>query len=212
MNARTQFLGVLAVVAMAGASAQAQISTSRHNFSTYGWSRGEICLPCHTPHNSNVDIGFLWNHALTNATYQMFEGGTGTAELNIDSRSRMCLGCHDGTVALDSFGGMTGTNFIGPGGNIGTDLRNDHPIGSDSVYPDAGRTGSLNPSAPGPYGTRTVGTGTQKVGLRPWNDNGTVKYTVGCTTCHTVHNAGNYGHMLRFSNASSALCLTCHIK
>ncbi|MBS0196175.1 MAG: hypothetical protein JSR77_05400 [Planctomycetes bacterium] len=210
MNAKTQLFSVLAVVAMAGASAQAQISTSRHNFSSYGWSRGEICLPCHTPHNANVDVGFLWNHALTNATYQMFEGGTGTAALNIDSRSRMCLGCHDGTVALDSFGGMTGTNFIGPGGNIGTDLRNDHPIGSDAIYPLSGTSTGYNPTDAS--GSR-VGTGTQVLRLRAWVDpSGATKYVVGCSTCHTVHNSGNYGHMLRFSNASSALCLTCHIK
>ena len=33
-----------------------------------------------------------------------------------------------------------------------------------------------------------------------------------CSTCHDPHNRGNYGHMLRFSNQSSQLCLTCHIK
>jgi len=211
MNARVRLFSVLAAVAMAGASAQGQISLSRHNFSSYGWSRGEICLPCHTPHKANVDVGFLWNHALTEATYQMHEG-TGTAIQNIDSRSRMCMSCHDGTVALDSFGGTTGTNFIGPAGNIGTDLEDDHPIGSDSVYPDEGVPGRLNPSVPGPFGTRRVGTGTQVLGLRPWDDNGTIRYTVGCSTCHTVHNSGNFPHMLRFSNASSAICLTCHIK
>jgi len=146
MNARIKLFGVLAAVAMAGASAQGQISLSRHNFSSYGWSRGEICLPCHTPHKANVDVGFLWNHALTEATYQMHEG-TGTAIQNIDSRSRMCMSCHDGTVALDSFGGTTGTNFIGPAGNIGTDLEDDHPIGSDAVYPLSG-TSSGPPTPP----------------------------------------------------------------
>ncbi len=208
---RTTWLAAAALAALTASTANAQIVNTKHNFSSMAWSGGEICKPCHTPHFADVAAGRLWNHEQTTATYQMHEG-TGTAEVNLDRSSRLCLGCHDGTVALDSFGGMTGTNFIGPDGNIGTDLRNDHPIGSDSVYPDAGSPGRLNPSAPGPYGTRTVGTGTQKVGLRPWNDNGTTKYTVGCTTCHTVHNAGNYGHMLRFSNASSALCLTCHIK
>ena len=135
--------------------------------------------------------------------------GTGTAALNIDSRSRMCMGCHDGTVALDSFGGATGTNFIGPLGNIGTDLTNDHPIGSDAVYPLSGTSSGYQPT--NAAGDR-VGTGTQVLRLRAWDDNGTVRYVVGCSTCHTVHNSGNYGHMLRFSNASSALCLTCHIK
>ena len=127
-------LATLALV-VAGSAANAQIANSRHNFSSYGWSGGEICKPCHTPHFGNADAGALWNHALTTATYTMFEGEQGTAELNLDRSSRLCLSCHDGTVALDSFGGMTGTNFIGPAGNVGTDLQDDHPIGSDAVYP-----------------------------------------------------------------------------
>jgi predicted CXXCH cytochrome family protein len=193
--------------------ANAQISLSRHNFSSYGWSRGEICLPCHTPHNANAEVGFLWNHALTTATYQMHEG-EGSAVEDIDSRSRMCMSCHDGTVALDSFGGTIGTNFVGPRGNIGTDLTNDHPIGRDAIYPDAGRPGSLQPSSPSstPGRGRTVGTSPNRVSLRLFDDNGTIVNVVGCSTCHTVHNTGNYPHMLRFSNSSSTLCLTCHIK
>jgi predicted CXXCH cytochrome family protein len=208
MNTSTRLLGVLAVVGMASASALGQISLSRHNFSSYGWSRGEICLPCHTPHNSNVAVGFLWNHALTEATYQMHEG-TGTAIADVDSRSRMCLSCHDGTVALDSFGGTTGTNTIGPAGNVGTDLTNDHPIGSDAVYPLTGTSTGYQPT--NATGDR-VGTGSTILRLRSWDDAGTVRYVVGCSTCHTVHNNGNFPHMLRFSNASSQLCLTCHIK
>lgn len=196
-----------AVVALAGTGAMGQISLSRHNFSSYGWSGGEICKPCHTPHFSNTTVGFLWNHALTDATYTMHEG-TGTAAANIDSRSRMCLGCHDGTVALDSFGGTTGTNFIGPLGNIGTDLTNDHPIGSDAIYPTTPST-SYNPQD----ANHRVGTAPNQLRLRSWiNPSGTEQFVVGCSTCHTVHNTGNFGHMLRFSNSSSQLCLTCHIK
>lgn len=197
-----------AICGLFSSMADAQISLSRHNFSSYGWSRGEICLPCHTPHNSNVTVGFLWNHALTDATYQMHEG-TGTAVSDVDSRSRMCLSCHDGTIALDSFGGTVGTSFVGPRGNIGTDLTNDHPIGSDAVYPLTGTSTGYNPT--NATGDR-VGVGSQVLRLRSWDDNGTIRYVVGCSTCHTVHNSGNYPHMLRFSNSSSQLCLTCHIK
>lgn len=196
-----------AVLAVCGASAFGQISTSRHNFASYGWSGGEICKPCHTPHFSNTAVGFLWNHALTDATYTMHEG-TGTAIANVDSRSRMCLGCHDGTVALDSFGGTTGSSTIGPLGNVGTDLTNDHPIGSDAIYPTTAST-SYNPQD----ANHRVGTAPTQLRLRSWiNPAGTEEFVVGCSTCHTVHNTGNFGHMLRFSNAGSALCLTCHIK
>ena len=196
------WLGTLALVAFAG-SVNAQIANTRHNFSSYGWSGGEICKPCHTPHNANPDAGALWNHQLTNATYTMFEGEPGTAAANMDRSSRLCLSCHDGTVALDSFGGMTGTNFIGPGGLVGTDLQDDHPIGSDAVYP----TSSTRFNPPDSTGSRV---GTLRLGA--WDDNGTIKYVVGCATCHQVHGAGGFPHLLRISNASSALCLACHIK
>jgi predicted CXXCH cytochrome family protein len=42
--------------------------------------------------------------------------------------------------------------------------------------------------------------------------NGATQYVVGCRTCHDPHNKSNIDHLLQFSNASSALCLTCHIK
>ncbi|CAG0960860.1 hypothetical protein PHYC_00718 [Phycisphaerales bacterium] len=202
MKLRNLWLGTAAIVALAGTNAFGQIGISRHNFSSYGWSGGEICKPCHTPHFATMAFP-LWNHDLTNATYTMHEG-EGTAAANIDSRSRMCLGCHDGTVALDSFGGATGTNFIGPLGNVGIDLTDDHPIGSDAIYPTAAST-SFNPQD----ASHRVG----GLRLRSWiNPSGVEEYVVGCSTCHAVHNTGNYGHMLRMSNASSALCLTCHIK
>ncbi len=204
---RQLFVGTIAMVCLAGA-AQAQITGSAHDFSTMAWSGGEICKPCHTPHFGNVDAGFMWNHELSAATFTMFEGETGGPEL-LDERSLMCMGCHDGTVALDSFGGQTGINFIGGKAKIGTDLRDDHPIGADAVYPTEPNT-RFNPQdsshrVPGPWGS---------LRLRAWidPDDNVEKYVVGCSTCHTAHNAGNFNHMVRFSNQASHLCLTCHIK
>jgi len=101
MKTRNLGISAAAVCAMMSLTALGQIANSRHNFSSYGWSGGEICKPCYTPHNANTDVGFLWNHALSNATYTMHEG-TGTAEANIDSRSRMCMGCHRGVWALEA--------------------------------------------------------------------------------------------------------------
>lgn len=208
MTNRTLWLGAAALVGFAATTASGQIANSRHNFASYSWSGGEICKPCHTPHFANVEVGFLWNHALTTATYVMFEGEEGTAVADIDSRSRMCMSCHDGTVALDSFGGTTGDDFIGPSGLIGTDLQNDHPIGRDAIYPTTAST-SYNPQD----ANHRVNWNGHSLRLRQWFDEtGTERYVVGCSTCHTVHNTGNFDHMLRYSNAGSELCLTCHIK
>jgi hypothetical protein len=200
-------VGTLALAALSGA-AQAQITNSAHDFSTYAWSGGEICKPCHTPHFANATAGALWNHTLSSATYTMWDGSEGT-QADIDRGSRLCLSCHDGTVALDSFGGRTGTNFIRGGASMGTDLRDDHPIGKDAVYPTTTST-RFNPQnashqVPGPWGT---------LRLRDWVNptTGATEYVVGCRTCHNVHNAGNFDHMMQFSNEASHLCLTCHIK
>lgn len=200
------------LVALIGAvglcsAANAQITNSKHDFSSYSWSGGEICRPCHTPHNANVAAGRLWNHELSKATYTLFDGSTGTQD-DMERESRLCLSCHDGTVALDSFGGKTGTNFIAGWAKIGTDLRDDHPIGKDAIYPTTTST-RFNPQNSSHQVVSAWGT----LRLKAWTDSaGTTQYVVGCRTCHNVHNAGNYDHMLNFSNASSHVCLTCHIK
>lgn len=201
-------------VAFAATSANAQISISQHNFSSYGWSGNEICKPCHTPHFANETVGRLWNHALTTATYQMHKG-TGTAELNLDNASRMCMSCHDGTVALDSFGGASGngTNMIPTRANIGTNLDDDHPIGSDAIYPTTTST-RFNPQTVSSTGTSSSVTfGGNSLRLKSWVDStGATKFVVGCTTCHSAHNAGNFPHMTQVTNNASTLCLVCHIK
>jgi len=208
MKLSTLWLGTVALMSLAG-TASAQITNSGHDFSSMAWSGGEICKPCHTPHFANYQAGRLWNHALTTATYTMHGGASGTAEADLDKTSRLCMSCHDGSVALDSFGGMTGTSFIPGGAKIGVDLQDDHPIGSTAVYTTSTTSTSWNPQnashqVPGPYGT---------LRLRSWiNPSQVEEWVVGCRTCHDPHNRGNFGHMLQFSNQSSRLCLTCHIK
>lgn len=197
--------GALAVAGLT-VGASAQIVGSPHDFSSYAWSGGEICKPCHTPHNAMPGLPRLWNHELTVATYTM-HGGTGTAVDDFDTESRLCLSCHDGTVALDSFGGQTGVNFIPTGANLGTDLTNDHPVGSDAEYPPDPKPswwdGAFVDAASLP----------RAVSLSSWEDpSGVTQAVVGCGTCHNPHNSGGYPSLLNISNAGSALCLTCHIK
>ena len=213
MNLRTRVLGAVALAAFTGASASAQIALSEHNFSSKGWSGGEICKPCHTPHFAIEGVPRLWNHTLTTAAYTMHEG-PGTAEDNFDVVSRMCLSCHDGTVALDSFGGQAGgTEFIGATANLGTDFEDDHPVGTDAYYPPPTVPSWWSSSFQPTTGTGSgVGTGANALRLKAFDDNGTTRYLVGCTTCHNAHNRGNYPHMTAISNASSNMCLVCHIK
>ena len=79
--------------------------------------------------------------------------------------------------------------------NLGTDLRNDHPI---SIVYDVGQDAAFNAKA-------AVASG----GLRLFGDGTTDR--VQCASCHNPHNNTN-APFLRISNAASALCTTCHIK
>ena len=196
----------LALIAACAAAplASAQIVGSGHDFSSMAWSDGEICKPCHTPHFAMDAILRLWNHELTVANYDM-HSGSGTAVDDFDIRSRLCLSCHDGTVALDSFGGQSGSSFINPGANLGTDFNDDHPVGSDAQYPPD--------PVPSWWSHAFKDEADLTVGLYDWVDGGGVtRRVVSCVTCHDEHNAGNLDGMLKLTNNASTLCLDCHIK
>lgn len=210
MKLRTLLFAVCAA-GVTWLTASADISATAHNFSSASWGGGEICKPCHTPHFAD-DIGYLWAHELSTATYTLFDGTTSSAGGvdELDKYSRMCLSCHDGTVALNSFHNGGGTPvFIGSGDNLGTDLSNDHPIGNTAVYPVAG-SGRFNAATLAPIGIYGFGPGFfPEVPLFPFDGNDGV---VSCSTCHDPHGKVGIDNLLRRDNAASALCLTCHIK
>jgi predicted CXXCH cytochrome family protein len=198
-------------MAASGAAAQPNISASKHNFTSAGWSNGEICLPCHTPHKAITGQIRLWNHELTNATYTMKSLGgstTGTAEADLDPRSRLCLSCHDGTVALDSFGGggNGGGATMDPNirANLGTDLSNDHPVGSRAQYPP--------PNAPSWWLNSFKAVPDSGITLVTWNNGTENRNVVGCTSCHNPHKGVDPNYLLKKTNSGSQLCLGCHIK
>ncbi len=197
----------LMLIAMVPA-AQAVITGSAHDFSGKGWNpSGEICVVCHTPHNAQTAVP-LWNHETTTASFTLY-GNSATLDATDVSQpagvSKLCLSCHDGTVAVDNFGGTTtGTKFVTGGKLLGTDLSNDHPI--SFTYNDALATtdGALHPPT-----TSASGLGGNIDADMLF---GTASDKLECASCHDVHNAANIGKLLRVSNASSALCLTCHAK
>ena len=195
-------LGLVMVAGFAGA----QILGSEHDFSSQGWGTNEICQPCHTPHNASIALPVvLWNHEVTAATYTLYTSGTMNATTGQpDGVSRACLSCHDGTVALDSFGGSTGQNFIGGDADFGTDLSNDHPVSFAYTDALAGIDGGLYPPT-----TESSGLGGTIAADMLFGDGSD---QVECASCHDVHNAANLPSLLLKTNAGSALCLTCHAK
>jgi hypothetical protein len=211
-------LSVLALVAGFSGVATAGIQGSAHDFAGFPFAGGQICLPCHTPHNAESDAAPLWNHELSVASYNLYSSPSMNATVGQPTgASKLCLSCHDGTVAVDSFGGQTGTIFISAFGadvDLTTDLSNDHPI--SFTYDAALATadpGLFDPTAT----TVTIGSGT-------FSRTGTISEVMleggtelQCQSCHSVHNDFVAGTaisdaLLKITIGGSDLCLACHNK
>lgn len=202
---RELLFAIIAIIGLATFS-QAAITGSAHDFSSRPWSNGQICLPCHAPHNGiNVANAPLWNHQLSTATYTMYSSPTLDAEVagQPSGISKLCLSCHDGTVAVDAFGNSQGGSFfISAHSNMGTDLSDDHPI--SFIYDSA-----LAQVDGGLYDPTVQASGVA-------GSSGTIDQdmlfagSMECSSCHEVHNANNFNNLLLKPNGGSGLCLTCH--
>ncbi len=173
------------------------ITGSAHDFSASGWAQGQICIPCHAPHNNaNAPGELLWNHAVTEATYTLYDSATfdATDITQPGGVSKLCLSCHDGTVAIDSFGGATGATMITGDRNLGTDIGNDHPVSFTYDSTLATTDGYLADPTTLPDAVKMF--------------NGKLE----CASCHDVHNKYGNDSLLNIANGGSALCLTCHLK
>ena len=198
---------VAMAVVMAAPGAMAQITNTLHDFSGASWnSGGEICEPCHTPHNGDMSVVVLWNHDVTTNSFNVYTSATLHASVGQPSaESEGCLSCHDGTVALDAFGGAAGSTNLTGTTLLGTDLSDDHPI--SFAYDNALFTtdGELHDPANTASG---VGTGNIDDDMLFGASNDQLE----CASCHDPHGSAGHSSLLVKSNAGSALCLTCHDK
>jgi len=209
---KKQLLGIFMVVAVLTGSVYAGIMGSPHDFTGKAFSQGQICQPCHAPHNPNTTVSNapLWNHAVTVSTYTLYsspslDAGILPGSLNQPRGfSKLCLSCHDGTVAVDAYAGSPGTQFVSGSAHMGTDLSNDHPIAFIYNTNLAARDSGLNDPTITPSGILGLSGTIQEDML--FNDR------LECSSCHDVHNRFYHKSLLKKSNAGSALCLTCHNK
>ncbi len=174
----------------------------------------------------------LWNHTLTPnfAGYTMYQNGPGAPQIGpkasqainngmvLGSNSLLCMSCHDGAVAVNSYGNidqLTRSQSLGGGATIGVQyvigkdayLGNHHPIGFDYDAAYAVDTELRNPLT-----TPMGDAGLVVDHLYSSAVLGSVAQ-VECGTCHSVHNTGNTGETLLWrSDEQSRLCLTCHAK
>lgn len=188
----------------------ASILFSKHNLSTTGpgevksTTESRICIFCHTPHNAHRDIPYLWNRSDQTTNYTPYQSSTMHASIGQPTgTSKICLSCHDGTIALGAvLSRDTEIPFVGgirtlPSSrrsNLGTDLSDDHPISFD--YQTSIDAGNAELAATSALPEEII-----------LDDGGQLQ----CTTCHDPHD-DTWGDFLVMSNQFSALCTGCHLK
>ena len=170
------------------------VAGSPHDFSP-GQDGSMACQFCHTPHAALPGTP-LWNHQLSDQTYEIYWSTSLDADVGQPTgSSKLCLSCHDGTVALEATvrNGGSGSTFMPPGSsNLGTDLSDDHPI--SFVY-SADLTNkdpqiALSDTLPDEFHLDQYG-------------------EMQCSTCHDAHD-NTFGNFLVVSNVGSNLCVQCH--
>ena len=206
-------VGVVVAALVHGEPRGDTILHSAHNLSTSGpgkvraQSETDVCIFCHAlPHGTNQSP--MWNRYDTSAAYTPYTSSTSKASPGQPTgSSKICLSCHDGTVALGMVRSNPGNNKV-PGGRIpmanglshmpagpaliGRDLSDDHPISFRYDASLAQRNGELN------HPTQL----NKKVRLD-------AKGELQCTSCHDPHSSP-YDKLLVMDNTRGGLCLECH--
>jgi hypothetical protein len=204
-----------------------------------------LCAFCHTPHHAYTATdpapagpvlaasGYapLWSHGVSTANYTPYAsttfdklGGQTLLGDPLIGPSRLCMSCHDGSVALDTYYGATGTHFISNGAStyfgtqpkIELDGVKTHPIGFKMTDVDTGGNNvdtHLWPS----LAAKTYLGNANSVTIASRLFQG--EYFT-CSTCHDVHNklndtsksivAGTQHYFLLGGQTNSALCISCH--
>lgn len=196
-----------------------------------GWGRtyddyNQVCVYCHTPHHASDTQKPLWNRPDTTAVFTVYTSPTMSSTPDQPAGiTRMCLSCHDGTIAVDKLLNLpnTGVESVGvhgtmiyPRQQVLIDCASCHQQAFADWFPDF---------TPSYLGTNlsddhpvAVVYPTNKKGMVPPPPDGRfpngvrlVNGRVECTSCHDPHDPG-IKPFLRTSNAGSALCYTCHAK
>ncbi len=189
----TELIKLLIVITIGRSTAIAQIDGSPHDLTAV--AGGSICSFCHTPHGALTGTP-LWSHKLSTAVYNIYQSSSLEANIGQPTgSSKLCLSCHDGTVALDETvnSGSNGGTYIAPGAaNLGTNLSDDHPI--SFVYSAAlsAEDVQIRPPSALPEQLRLDRSSELQ-----------------CTTCHEPHD-NRYGNFLVMSNLRSGMCVSCH--
>jgi cytochrome c peroxidase len=215
-------------MSFAGMNARTGVNGSLHDMNIVSGATddvyGRVCVFCHTPHNAVVQGANaterlpLWNKTVSVATYQPYQWASpdnlteiGAIGDPLVGPSRLCVTCHDGSIAVDTHGPaatQSGTLFLS--GNraigIGANLETTHPIGfsyDDALNRNKAAAGSfaaieevvaktarfataVTPTVAGNNYNLVERNGARTIESVLFN--GT---TMTCATCHEVHNKEN---------------------
>lgn len=218
-----------ASVTLAGMAPRTGVNGSLHDMNVVSGATddqfGRVCVFCHTPHNATVtgmdatDVLPLWNKDLnTNTNYAAYQWATqdnldaiGTIVDPLLGPSRLCVSCHDGSIAADSHIttaaqagslNLTGARAIGEG----SDLSTTHPIGFS--YSDALQRNTAADALTGATAVSEIalksdrfatdidvdGTSYDRVTRAGGRTIGSVLFNgdiFTCASCHEVHNKEN---------------------
>lgn len=189
------------------------IVETKHNLSTSG--RGDIksptetrvCIFCHSSHNASKE-GPLWNHQTsTRKSFTTYQRPTMSGQSEQpNGATKLCLSCHDGTIAVGAVRGLAQPivmKNVGAGGelptakksNFGLDLSGTHPVSvkykqSSALAVDHLRWPPLDPE-------KSVGPDAEGY--------------VQCTSCHDPHDNSKSDRYPFWKKATfDEVCLTCH--
>lgn len=228
LNKSVLVVAVLLVATNLWAAKTMDVSGTRHNLSStsvnipggnmyMATNEDEVCIFCHTPHGGTMNTP-LWNRAVpaasgfthyTSATLSGYMTGL-ASNRNVNAESLLCMGCHDGTTAMNSIinnsnrtaaapnnnspiipqffttGGAIG-DIMNPGG-FGTqgqskNLSDDHPISFSyySAWNHTDNSGKLNPADGVPANDPRTD------GIRFFGADAAGGQRVECSSCHDPH-------------------------
>jgi mono/diheme cytochrome c family protein len=186
---------------------------------------GPSSIACLTCHDGQVAIDSVINMPgsggynkdqqiqQSNAFLDKWNPAEAPGHMSLTTGNEGCLACHASNAGALGARATDFSMFV-----IGTDLRNDHPVGV--TYPPATNTDFKRPTA-----TRTGvswfdsdGDKTPDTTEVRLYDSGE-GYMVECASCHDPHGVPTAGRgsqftptFLRVANTGSQLCLTCHTK
>lgn len=188
-----------------------KIGGSKHDFTVaYVGANGNTtaainqCSTCHEMHKP-AKMAPLWGRQDPTATgwsvqshdvkYDLTDpanNGKIAASDFVKARSGMCLSCHDGVTAISN-----GVTMAVGAKNFGRDLSENHMLGGERGATSGGV--AVDPLI--------LGTHDQVLQA----DGVTVKYYMGCGSCHSMHDSKTNLKLVRNAAiVSGPVCLNCH--